>query len=164
VSPLRRAASRAGHPVSARGIALWAVAAAACHAASHGGSAAQGAISITHAVVSAPAGPPEAPAFLVLQNRGTAADTLRAVQSSDADSVLLHTMIAGRMALASGIAIPAGERVRLAPGGYHLMLRGLRHPLAVGDTVTLDLEFAAAGNARVRAPVLRYTEAVREVQ
>jgi copper(I)-binding protein len=44
------------------------------------------------------------------------------------------------------------------------MLRGLRRPLTVDDTVTLDLRFAVAGPVRVRAPVLRYTEAVREVR
>jgi copper(I)-binding protein len=29
--------------------------------------------------------------------------------------------------------IPAGERVELAPGGYHVMLVGLTEPLEAGD-------------------------------
>jgi copper(I)-binding protein len=138
--------------------------AAGCRPAPHGGSAEAGSITISHAVVSAPAGPMEAPAFLLLGNRGPAADTLVAVNCPDADSVSLHTVTAGRMLPVSGIAVPAGGRVRLAPGEYHLMLEGLRRPLAVGDTVTLELHFAVSGPMLVRAPVLRYTEAVREVQ
>jgi copper(I)-binding protein len=138
--------------------------ATACRPAARGGRAAVGHMAVSHAVVSAPAGPMEAPAFLLLANRGPAADTLVAVDCPDADSVSLHTVTAGRMLAVSGIAVPARGRVRLAPGEYHLMLEGLRRPLAVGDTVTLELHFAAAGLVQVRAPVLRYTEAVREVQ
>ncbi len=147
--------------------ALAAVAAlgvTACRPAARGGGAVAGSVTISHAVVSAPAGPMEAPAFLLLANRARAADTLVAVDSPDADSVSLHTVTAGRMLPVSGIAVPAGGRVRLAPGEYHLMLRGLRRPLVVGDTVTLELRFAVAGPVQVRAPVLRYTEAVSEVR
>ena len=61
------------------------------------------------------------------------------------------------------IAVPAGGRVLLAPGHDHLMLEGLRHALAVGDTVALALLFNPGGAVTVRAPVLRYTEAVSEL-
>jgi copper(I)-binding protein len=136
------------------------ITAVACRPAPRGGSAAAGSITISRAVVSAPAGPSEAPAFLVLDNHGPAADSLIAVVSPDADSVSLHTVTAGRMEPLSAIVLPAERRVRLAPGQYHLMLKGLRRPLASGDTVSLELQFSRAGPVVVRAPVLRYSEAV----
>ena len=35
------------------------------------------------------------------------------------------------------VALPAGKRVELKPGGYHVMLVDLIRPLAAGDTVPL---------------------------
>lgn len=35
------------------------------------------------------------------------------------------------------VALPAGKRIELKPGGYHVMLVDLRRPLAAGDMVPL---------------------------
>ncbi len=35
------------------------------------------------------------------------------------------------------VTLPAGKRVELKPGGYHVMLVGLTRPLAAGDLVPL---------------------------
>ena len=123
-----------------------------------------GAISITHAVAPAPVSPSEASAFLVIENRGPTPDTLVSVGSPDADMVMLHNVVAGRMETMATLAVPAGEHVTLAPGGYHLMLHGLRRAVVAGDTLTLQLRFAGAGGLVVRAPVLRYSEAVEELK
>jgi copper(I)-binding protein len=80
-----------------------------------------------------------------------------------ADTVLMHGVSGGRMVPLSRIDVPARGRVLLAPGSYHLMLRGLRHPLALGDTVSLELWLAPGGVLTVRVPVLRYTDAVNEL-
>ncbi len=144
------------------GMLLMAVLALACRP-DRGGRAVAGDISITHGVVPAPPSPSEASVFLSIDNLGLAADTLLEVRSPEADSVLLHEMVEGRMQVAAALEIPPGGPVRLAPGSYHLMLHGLTRRLAAGDTVTLELHFARAGSATLRAPVLRYTEAVEEV-
>jgi copper(I)-binding protein len=65
-------------------------------------------------------------------------------------------------AVVPALGIPPGGPVRLAPGSFHAMRAGLTRPLVAGDTVTLELHFARAGPIAVRAPVLRYTEAVEE--
>jgi copper(I)-binding protein/uncharacterized protein YcnI len=44
-------------------------------------------------------------------------------------------------ALDRGLAVPAGEGVELKPGGYHLMVGGLKQPLALGATLPLTLKF-----------------------
>ena len=41
--------------------------------------------------------------------------------------------------LDKGLAIEPGKTVKLAPGGYHLMLMDLKNPLKQGDKVPLTL-------------------------
>ena len=143
------------------GTLLLAALALACRP-DRGGSASAGDISITHAVVPAPASPSEATAFLTIDNTGLEADTLMAATSPEADRVVLHEMTGGMMQAMPVLVIPPGGPVRLAPGSFHAMLAGLTRPLVAGDTVTLQLQFVRAGSVTVHAPVLRFTEAVEE--
>ncbi len=117
-------------------------------------------VTVTRAVLPAPPSDTEATAFLTLDNRGGSTDTLLGVRSPQAGGVMLHAMVGGRMEMMPALPLPAGRRVRLVPGSYHLMMRELVQPLVIGDTVTLELRFAKAPPVVVRAPVLRYTEAV----
>jgi copper(I)-binding protein len=54
----------------------------------------------------------------------------------------------------ASVTVPAGGKAVFSPGGYHIMLVGLRHDLKAGEIVPLRLHFAAAGwlgtSARVR--------------
>lgn len=50
-----------------------------------------------------------------------------------------------------GVAIPAGGETALKPGGYHIMLIGLKQPIAPGDQVTVLLWFERAGTVTVQA-------------
>jgi copper(I)-binding protein len=75
----------------------------------------------------------------------------------------MHRVIGGQMEPAPQLSIAAGSHVRFVPGGYHLMLAGLRRPLAIGDTVSLELRFEPGGAVTVRAPVLNYTDAVSDL-
>ncbi len=47
-----------------------------------------------------------------------------------------------------GIDVPAGKTVRLASGGYHVMLMNLQKPLNAGDKVPLQLTFELADKKR----------------
>ena len=51
--------------------------------------------------------------------------------------------------LDKGLAIEPGKTVKLAPGGYHLMLMDLKSPLKQGDKVPLTLEFEKAGKVKL---------------
>lgn len=55
----------------------------------------------------------------------------------------------------ASLAIPAHGSVVLKPGGYHLMLMGLRQDLAPGQHVHVTLRFASASAVRVTAEVRR---------
>jgi len=141
---------------------LAALALQACHP-SRGGAARVGDVVVSHAVVPASASNTETSAFMVINNHGGNALTLTGVTSPQADSVILHRSIGGLMQPAPGLQVPAGGYALLAPGGYHLMFEGLRRPLAIGDTVTITLQFDRGGPVSVRAPVLNYTDAVSDL-
>ena len=50
-------------------------------------------------------------------------------------------------------AAAAGETVRFAPGGLHIMLHGLKRPLAVGDEVPVTLLIEGGGSVTALARV-----------
>lgn len=102
----------------------------------------------------------QASAFLILDNQASAPVVLVAASSPQAASVQLHDVAGGRMQPVGRVEVPARGRLPLVPGHYHLMLQGLVHPLAVGDSVTLTLRFASGPPLSVRAPVLRYGDAM----
>jgi copper(I)-binding protein len=52
-----------------------------------------------------------------------------------------------------GLTIEAGQTVRLEPGGYHLMLMGLDHPLTAGSSGALTLVLADGSKIEVTAPI-----------
>src|SRR5262245_32515564 len=65
------------------------------------------------------------------------------------------TDAAGRVSMrqVSGIELPAGKAVALAPGASHIMLVEIVHPLAAGDTLRVTLTFAKAPSLDVAVPV-----------
>ena len=143
-------------------VALAALALSSCHP-SRGGRAAAGGLFVTHAVIPEPPSRSEASAFLVIDNQGPESVAFTGAVTTAADSVLLHRLTGGLMEPATPPVIAAHGYLNFVPGGYHLMLEGLRRPLAVGDTVTLALRFSSGVTLSVRVPVLNYTDAVSEL-
>ncbi len=98
-------------------------------------------------------------AYLTLKNAGKEADRLKSASSPDAAMVEVHENIhdeGGVMRMRpveGGVAIPAGGTVAFEPGGYHLMLIGLKHNLEEGQTMLLKLSFAHAGDVDVQVKV-----------
>ena len=97
-------------------------------------------------------------AYVEIRNGGGDADKLTG-GSADFASVEIHeTSMQGNVMkmqeLKDGLAIPAHGGVKLAPGGYHLMLTGLKHPLVKGETAKVTLTFERAGAVTVDFPVV----------
>lgn len=94
--------------------------------------------------------------YMMIQNGG-AADKLLKAESDVAETVELHTVTdeGGMMQMrpVPSIDVPANSSVELKPGGYHVMLIGLKQELKPGDTVNLKLTFEKAGVMQVQAPV-----------
>jgi len=79
---------------------------------------------------------------------GAQPDSLIAVSTPIAATAQAHetTSANGVMQMRAEpvIAIPAGQTVTFAPGGNHIMLMGLKHPLTAGERFPLTLTFAHA--------------------
>jgi hypothetical protein len=52
-----------------------------------------------------------------------------------------------------GLSVAPGKPVKLAPGGYHIMLMGLKAPLKQGDSFPLTLRFEHAAPMTVTVNV-----------
>lgn len=80
-------------------------------------------------------------AFMQLQSVQDA--RLVAAQSSVAAVVEIHEMAMEggvmKMRAVKDLLLPAGQKVALKPGGYHVMLMDLKKPIAVGEAVPLTL-------------------------
>ena len=101
-----------------------------------------------------PGGAKVAGGYLTIENKGSTPDRLIGGSADVADKVQVHemTMNNGVMTmrpLDQGVTIEPGKAVKLAPGGYHLMLLDLKSPLKRGDKVPVTLEFEKAGKVKV---------------
>lgn len=88
--------------------------------------------------------------YLTIENVGSVADRLIGGSADIAEKVQLHEMAVNNgvmtmRPLDQGLVIEPGKTVKLAPGGYHLMLLDLKNPLKQGDKVPVTLEFERAG-------------------
>jgi hypothetical protein len=95
--------------------------------------------------------------YVTLSNTGSQADALVSAATDAAQTAELHeTKHEGgviKMRPVKAIPIPAGGKAELKPGGYHIMLMGLKHDLKPGDKVEVTLEFEHGGQVRIEAPV-----------
>lgn len=87
---------------------------------------------------------------------------LVAVSSPVAAVVEIHEMamegnVMRMRALPEGLALPAGKTVTLRPGGYHVMLMGLKQQLKAGEKIPFTLTVEEADKTRetinIEAPV-----------
>ena len=90
--------------------------------------------------------------YMQLSNIG-AADRLISAESAVAEVVELHSVedTNGVMAMrqVDGIDIPANGATALEPGGFHVMLIGVKEELEVGETFMLRLTFEQSGSIGV---------------
>jgi len=96
--------------------------------------------------------------YLTIENNGTAPDRLIGGSADIAGSVQVHEMsmnngVMNMRPLDKGLAIEPGKTVKLAPGGYHLMMMDLKSPLKKGDKLPITLEFEKAGKVQVSLDV-----------
>jgi periplasmic copper chaperone A len=125
-------------------------------------------------------------AYMIIENTGSAADSLRGGRSDVAKAVEVHetyemtpeaapsdgmgggeSPMASQMPAASAgmggsmmgmrridkLEIPAGGKVELKPGGYHIMLIDLTRELKAGETIEITLTFEKAGEVKITAEV-----------
>ena len=105
-----------------------------------------------------PGGAKIAGGFLTIENKGAAPDRLLSGSGDIAGKVEIHEMamnngVMTMRPLDKGLVIEPGKTVKLAPGGYHLMLMDLKQPFKQGDKVPVTLEFEKAGKVALSLDV-----------
>lgn len=119
--------------------------------------ASTGALTVADAWVRAVPGAAVAAAYMRLHNAGRQPVRVIGVHSALAGHAMIH-----ETRLESGVStmrpheplvIAPGASVELEPGGLHVMLHDLAHPLAVDEQVPLELLLEGGGRVTVSARV-----------
>jgi copper(I)-binding protein len=99
-----------------------------------------------------------AAAYLTIENKG-GADQLVGVRAKVGQAMLHESSLQDGVARMrplnpkEGLVVPSNGRLRLAPGGAHVMITGLDRPLKAGDRFALTLLFAKARPEKVEIAV-----------
>jgi periplasmic copper chaperone A len=103
-------------------------------------------------------GQPAGAGYLIIENTGGEADRLISATSDASPDVEIHEMkmegdVMKMRQLSEGLDIPAGGKVELKPGGYHLMFMDVESPFEEGETLKVNLNFEKAGEVQIELPV-----------
>jgi len=105
-----------------------------------------------------PKGASTGAAYMTITNTGKTPDKVSCVSSDASAQCQIHTMtmtngVMQMRPVEGGLEIKPGETVTLKPGGLHVMLVSLKHPLEQGKTVKATLKFDTAGPVDVDCPI-----------
>jgi copper(I)-binding protein len=89
-------------------------------------------------------------AYMTITNNGTEPDRLVGASSPVAKQAEVHQMAMDKGVMSmrpvpGGLELKPGQTVVFNPESFHLMLTGLKQPLAQGERVRATLDFAKAG-------------------
>lgn len=105
-------------------------------------------------------------ALMQIENTGDKQDKLISASSPVATEVEIHEMKEEKgvmkMREVGAITIKPGETVELSPHGYHIMLLGLKEPLAQGKSFPMTLKFL--NGAEITTAVRVQKRAVKTVE
>lgn len=94
--------------------------------------------------------------YLTIVDHG-AADRLTGVSSPIAERAELHESFSeggmAKMRPVASLTLDQSKPAVLAPGGYHIMLMGLKQPLKQGEAFPITLTFANAGEVTSQVTV-----------
>lgn len=96
-----------------------------------------------------PKGASAGAAYMTLTNTGKTPERLICVSSDAAAKCQIHEMsmeggVMKMRPVEGGLEVKPGETVQLKPGGFHVMLLDLKHPLQQGQSVEATLKVNAA--------------------
>ncbi|MBZ9816978.1 copper chaperone PCu(A)C [Mesorhizobium sp. CA7] len=92
--------------------------------------------------------------YFTVINKGSAPDRLLSISSDISEKAELHEMgvkdgVMTMRPVEGGLEIPAGGKVALKPGAYHLMFTGLKRQPKQGEKFSATLTFERAGSVTV---------------
>jgi copper(I)-binding protein len=97
--------------------------------------------------------------YMTIANKGTTLDKVSCVSDDASAQCEIHSMtmeggVVKMRPVEGGLEIKPGETVTLAPSGFHVMFRDLKHPLEQGKTVKATLKFDKPGTVDVDYPIV----------
>jgi hypothetical protein len=101
---------------------------------------------------------PRVAGFMTLANSGGPPDRLVTAASPMAEKIEIHGIkVVGAgitmRPLEKGVGLPADTTITLKPRGYHLMMWGVKLPLAKGQLLPVTLTFEKAGTQQIELVV-----------
>jgi hypothetical protein len=92
--------------------------------------------------------------YMTITNTGTAPDRLIGGSTDVAGKFEIHEMkmdngVMKMRPVTGGLEIKPGETVKLDPGGYHIMLMGMKQQLKEGEHFKATLDFEKAGKVDI---------------
>lgn len=121
------------------------------------GAAAKPVIKVSDAFMPQPVDNRMAGAFMVIENGSKTADKLTGATSALSDDLQIHETKDQKMQQVPSLDVPAGGELRLARGGNHIMIMGLKSTPKVGDKVAVELRFEKAAPVTVEVDVKERT-------
>lgn len=95
--------------------------------------------------------------FLEIKSASDVADKLVSANGAVADNIEIHNHINDngimQMRRVEAVALSDSGSTKFVPGGYHIMLLGLKQPLKAGETFKLKLTFEVAAPIEVDVAV-----------
>lgn len=105
-----------------------------------------------------PKGASTGAAYMTVTNSGSKTERLSCASSPAAATCQIHEMamsdgVMKMRPVQGGLEIKPGQTVTLKPGGFHMMLEGLRAPLVPGDKVEATLTSSDGASVKVEFPI-----------
>ena len=105
-----------------------------------------------------PKGASAGAAYMTVTNSGTTAQHLSCVSSDGAAECQIHQMsmdggVMKMRPVQGGLEVKPGETVTLKPGGFHVMLVGLKQPLQPGQSVNATFKDDGGNAVQVAFPI-----------
>ena len=95
--------------------------------------------------------------YFVIQNHNTQADELVGATSDVADAAEVHeSKMEGDVMMMShveAVTLEPSTKVEFKPGGYHVMMIGLKRDLKAGDEIDVTLQFKNSPDITITVPV-----------
>ncbi|TIT67365.1 MAG: copper chaperone PCu(A)C [Mesorhizobium sp.] len=105
-----------------------------------------------------PTGAKVAGGYFTITNNGSTPDRLLSITSDISEKAELHEMgvkdgVMTMRPVTGGLEIPAGGKVVLGPGSYHVMFMDLKQPPKQGEMFAATLTFEKAGTVTIKFAV-----------
>ena len=95
--------------------------------------------------------------YLTIANGTATADTLMSISSDASSKAEIHESFeengVSEMRPAGKQIIQPAKELQFQPGGLHIMLMKLTQNIAVGDSISVTLDFARVGKKQITVPV-----------